>query len=212
MPWSSSTFGCVAQSLQAMQWVRLVAAGGEARDTWRSKSASWSCRSWLELSCGVQSAQSVCDVQRDLEAVGLVRRRPAASVSGRVRVDVGGAADALPVGDRAAGRAERLVLVEAPGGAAVGVVVAGHHDDRLLAAREVPEARQRLAVGVHLPDQVGEQPLLLVGLRDRDLVEVDPVGLGVAGLGAEEQVVGADRAGTAPSRSCPAQAGLPWRV
>ena len=62
-----------------------------------------------------------------------------------------------------------------------------------------------------LADQVGEQALLLVGLRDRDLVEVDPVGLRVAGRGAEEQVVGADRAAW-PSRSWPAQAGLPWRV
>ena len=37
-----------------------------------------------------------------------------------------------------------------------------------------------------------EQALLLVGLRDGDLVEVDPVGLRVAGL-AEEEVVGANR-------------------
>ena len=28
MPWSSSTFGWVAQSLQAMQWVRFVVGGG----------------------------------------------------------------------------------------------------------------------------------------------------------------------------------------
>ena len=60
-------------------------------------------------------------------------------------------------------------------------------------------------------DQVGEQALLLVGLRDRDLVEVDPVGLDVTGL-PEEEVVGADRRPASPSRSWPAQAGLPWRV
>ena len=86
-----------------------------------------------------------------------------------------------------------LVGVEAPRRAAVGVVVARHDDDRLQAAREIPEARQRLAVVVHLQDQVREQPLLLVGLRNRDLVEVDPVGLRVARRGAEEQIVGANR-------------------
>ena len=96
-------------------------------------------------------------------------------------IDVGGAAHTLPVGDGAAGRARGLVVVEAAGGAAVAVVVAGHDDDGLLAPREVPEAGQRLAVGVHVQDQVGEQALLLVGLRDGDLVEVDPVGLRVAG-------------------------------
>ena len=67
---------------------------------------------------------------------------------------------------------------------------------------------------VHLLDQVGEQALLLVGLRDRDLVEVDPVGLDVPGLGAEEEIVGADRwfPPTGVALVCPDQAGLPWRV
>ena len=37
-----------------------------------------------------------------------------------------------------------------------------------------------------------QQPLLLVRLRDRDLVRVDPVRLHVAGAGAVEEVVGAD--------------------
>ena len=60
------------------------------------------------------------------------------------------------------------------------MVVAGHDDDGLLPLREVPEARQRLAVQVALEDQVREQALLLVRLRDRHLVEVDPVGLRVA--------------------------------
>ena len=87
----------------------------------------------------------------------------------------------------------RLVLLEAADGAAVAVVVAGHHDRRLLVARQEPEPRQRLPVQVHLLDQVVEQVLLLVGLRDRDLVEVHPVGLDVPGLGAEEEIVGADQ-------------------
>ena len=37
-----------------------------------------------------------------------------------------------------------------------------------------------------------EQPLLLVGLRDRDLVRVDPVRLDVAGPRAVEEIVGSD--------------------
>ena len=87
------------------------------------------------------------------------------------------------------GGAELLVLVEASRGAAVAVVVARHHHHRLLAAREVPEARQRLLVLVDVADQVGEEPLLLVGLRDGHLAQVDPIGLAAA----EEEVVRADR-------------------
>jgi hypothetical protein len=67
------------------------------------------------------------------------------------------------------------------------VIVPGHHDRGLLAARQVPEPRERRSVHVHLRDQVREQALLLVRLRDRDLVDVEPVGL--------EEVVGPDRPG-----------------
>ena len=67
------------------------------------------------------------------------------------------------------------------------VVVAGHDDRGVLAARQVPEARQRHAVEVHAGDEVGEQALLLVGLRDRDLVQVDPVGLLVPGLAPKKR-------------------------
>ena len=133
------------------------------------------------------------DVQRDLEALrrvggGLrVRER-------RVRVDVRRRAHALPVGDRAAGRA--------------GGHVAGRSGRRcrrcawsspvITTAAFSPRGRyQKRGSGVrsrvHQRDQVRQQPLLLVGLRDRDLVQVDPVGLQVAGLGAEEQVVRAGR-------------------
>jgi len=73
------------------------------------------------------------------------------------------------------------------------VVVAGHDDRGLQPAREVPEARDRLLVGGDRPDQVREQPLLLVRLRDRDLAQVDPVRLVVTRGRAVEQVVGADR-------------------
>ena len=60
-----------------------------------------------------------------------------------------------------------LEALELPMVPRVAVVVAGHHDGGLLAARQIPEARQRRAVEVHLGDQVREQALLLVGLRDR---------------------------------------------
>ena len=140
----------------------------------------------------MKSAQPVREVKRDLEA-GVLPGLDLGVGDRRAGIDVGRGADALPVGHRAAGRARCQVAVELPARAAVAVVVAGHDDRRLVAAREVPEPRERHPVGVHLRDQVGQQPLLLVGLRDRDLVEVDPVGLDVAGLRPEEQVVGADR-------------------
>ena len=46
---------------------------------------------------------------------------------------------------------------------------------------------------VHLLDEVGQQPLLLVGLRDRDLVQVDPVGLDVTGLSPKNRSSERDR-------------------
>ena len=82
------------------------------------------------------------------------------------------------------------------------VIVPGHDDDCLFASREVPEARQGLPIEVHVLDEVDQQPLLLVGLRDGDLVQVDPI--------REEQ--SSDRIGVKPSRSWPAQAGFPCLV
>ena len=90
------------------------------------------------------------------------------------------------------------------------MIVTGHHDHRLVALREMPEARQRLASAIHEHDQVREQALLLVGLRDRDLVEVHPVGLPSV-LDAPKNR-SSERIGVKPSRSWPAHAGLPWRV
>ena len=162
---------------------------------------------------GVQFGAVRVDVERDLEPCGFVGRGLRVDELG-AGIDVRGAADAVPVRDVAVRGSGALRTVELAARAARRrVVVAGHDDDRLLATREVPELRQRLLVAIHLLDQVGEEPLLLVGLRDLDLVEVDPIGLDVTGLGAEEQVVGAeDRAADWPSRSSPAQAGLPCRV
>ena len=62
-----------------------------------------------------------------------------------------------------------------------------------MSIREIPEARQRLPVAIHLQNQVGEEALLLVGLRNCNLAQVDPVRLRVSVCGAEELVVRADR-------------------
>ncbi len=135
-------------------------------------------------------------VQGHLEAGGLVGGGLAVRHR-RVGIEVRGRAHALPVGHRAARRARRLEPVEVRGRAVVGVVVTGHHDGGLLAARQVPEARQRGLVAVHLRDQVGQQALLLVRLRHGDLAHVHPVGLDVAGLRAVEEVVRANAVGGA---------------
>ena len=111
---------------------------------------------------------------------------------GRAGEDVGAAADALPAADIATGGTGRDVLLEAPCRTPVAVIVAGHDHDGLEPPREVPEPRQRLLVRGDVGDQVGQQPLLLVGLRNRDHRPVDPVGLGVVARAAEEQVIWAD--------------------
>ncbi len=141
-------------------------------------------RGWRE----VQAVR--VQMQADFEAERVVLRRLRVGHR-RARIDVGRAADAFPVGDRASGRAVRDELVEPPGGAAVAVVVTRHEDSGLLAVRQVPEPGQRLRI--HALDEIGQQALLFVGLRDRDLVQVDPVRLRIRGGRAEELVVGADR-------------------
>ena len=107
-------------------------------------------------------------MQRDLEPLGLVGASLGVGER-RVGIHVRGRADTLPVRDRAAGRACGLEVVELAARPAVAVIVPGHYDGGLLTARQVPEARQRRAVQVHLDDEVREQALLLVGLRNRDL-------------------------------------------
>ena len=65
---------------------------------------------------------------------------------------------------------------------------------------------------VHLLDQIREQALLLVCLRDLDLVQVDPVGLTSPACPknrSSDRMIGGL---TLASRSSPAHAGLPWRV
>jgi hypothetical protein len=85
------------------------------------------------------------------------------------------------------------------------VIVACHDDDRLLVAREVPEARQRQDVAGHPRDQIRQQPLLLVGLRDRHLAEIDPIG----GTAAKEHIVRTDRRLAVALRAGPSWIALP---
>ena len=118
----------------------------------------------------------------ELEPLRL-QRRPR-----RPGIDVGGHPRAGPLRDRAAGGIAVEHLVEAGRRAgADAVVVAGHDDRGLQVAREVPEARERHPVRRGVDEDVREQPLLLVGLRDLDLAGVDPV--------REEEVAGAQRGG-----------------
>ena len=116
-----------------------------------AKSASWLAK-MLSSDAGVQSRAARVDVQRRSRSPALSKAAASASVMRRARIDVGRAADALPVVDRAAGRARGgdTSSKRVARAVAAAVLVAGHHDDGLLAAREVPEARHRLALAVHL--------------------------------------------------------------
>src|SRR6185436_14641917 len=95
----------------------------------------------------------------------------------------------LPARYRTTGRARGDVLFEATGRSTGPVIVPGHDHYGLLAAWEIPETRQGLLVEVHLADEVREQALLLVGLRDDDLVQVDPVGLRIPTGSPVEQII-----------------------
>ena len=70
------------------------------------------------------------------------------------------------------------------------MVIVGHDNYGLFATWEIPEARQRFAVGVHGADHIRQQPLLLVGLWDGHLCEIDPVRL----VAAIEQIIRANYA------------------
>ena len=128
----------------------------------------------LERLVGQEVRAAVVRVQADLEPLGVEGRSLRVGHRG-VGEDVRREARALPPGDRAAAGAGRRVGAEAPGRATGGVVVASGHDDGLVGAREVPEPRHREPVAGGDRDQVGEQPLLLVRLRDVRLGQVDPV-------------------------------------
>ena len=161
----------LAQSLHAMQCVRLVLRG-------KLGTPSLNSGSWLAQSPRSSSRREVraarVEMQRDLEAVCLGSAVGARASTCRDRRTTSRACTASR---RRSIRPGSLAskLVELPVGATGGVIVAGHDDGGLLAARQVPEARQRRAVEAHLRDQVRQQPLLLVGLRDVHLSEVHPV-------------------------------------
>ena len=149
-------------------------------------------------------------MEGDLEAVGLVPGGLRVGHRG-VRVHVRRRADALPVGDGAAGGAVDFSRSKYAGGAPV----AWSSPVRTIAAFSPRGRYQKRGSGALSRfisrDQVRQQALLLVGLRHVELARVDPVGLDVAGLGAVEEIVRADASGV-PSRLSPAHAGLPWRV
>ena len=95
-------------------------------------------------------AQSVLRCSADLEALRLVTPRLGVG-DRRVGIDVGGRRGRTPSRRPCSRRGlAACSSSKRAGGAAVAVVVAGHDHGGLLAAREVPEPRQRLAVGVHL--------------------------------------------------------------
>ncbi len=151
-------------------------------------------------------------MQVDVEAVG--------EIAGRLRVrqcavgeDPRGRAHALPVGDHTPGRAQRLEPVEVARGTAGRVrrrvVVAAHHHRGFLATRQIPEMRQRQLVTLHQGDQVHQQPLLLISLRNRDLARIEPIRLHITGLGAKEHVVGTHANNTIPLLPRPGRIPLP---
>ncbi len=72
------------------------------------------------------------------------------------------------------------------------MIVSRHDHDRLLAAGEVPEPRQGHAVAVRAQDEVCQQSLLLVRLRNVHLAEVDPVRLRIESRRTVEEIERAD--------------------
>ena len=162
----------------------------------------------------MQSLQHGVQVQRRSRS-----RRPGsasawASRHRRVRVEVRGRAHALPVGHRAAGRARVLQPVEerracrrcawsSPVSTTAAFSPRGRYQKRGSGALSRFISVIRFASRRCCSSACGHV----------DLAHVHPVGLDVAGLGAVEEVVGADRRiGRVPSRFSPAHAGLPWRV
>src|SRR5688572_25154166 len=69
-------------------------------------------------------------------------------------------------------------MVEGPGCSTRGaVVVASHNNRRFITFRQIPQLRQWFAVLVHIADEVRQQTLLLVGLRNSNFIEVDVISL-----------------------------------
>ena len=111
------------------------------------------------------------------------------SVRGKVGVQANLVPAAPPAVDGARRDGEVAGQVEAhPGAVALGgvqqrsvraggadVAVRGREHDRLVGAREIPQARQRQTVGEQGVDDPDEQPHVDVGVRDVDPLQVDPL-------------------------------------
>src|SRR5215471_9986249 len=76
------------------------------------------------------------------------------------------------------------------------MIVTAHDHSRGHTVGEIPKAWQRLLSKVHLQNEIGEKPLLFVGLWDGDFVKIDPVGFRVTSSGTKEQIISADGAET----------------
>src|SRR5262245_5042279 len=108
----------------------------------------------------------------------------------RTRVQPAGRAVATPICDGTWLRAFIDEHVECGlGTVRCAVVIAGHQDDCLLHAREIPEPRQWEEVTMHVKNHIGEEPLEFVGLRDLYFIQIYKIGVAVT---AEEEIVRAD--------------------
>ena len=79
-------------------------------------------------------------MQSHLKALGRIRRGLGIG-EWIADIDVGRATDTLPVGDGAACRAVRDVLIKPARRAAIGMVIAGHDDYGFHTTWEIPKAR-----------------------------------------------------------------------
>ncbi len=132
----------------------------------------------------------------------------------KIHHQINALAHAFPILHRTAGWVVGIQLVEAVIIQAVihhviSVVIGGHHHHCFFIAREVPEARQGLFIQIHRENHIRQQALLLVGLRNGDFIQVDPIGLRVAQFVAVEQIcrAGGDDAISVIAR--PARVALP---
>src|SRR5262245_18649074 len=101
-----------------------------------------------------------------LEALGDIARRLSIR-EWRSIPHVRSCANALPIGNRAVGRAVGNVVIKTTCRSSLIMVVSRHHDRCLESTWQVPESGQRASNRGHLLNHVHEQALLLV--RDRYL-------------------------------------------
>src|SRR4051794_1955036 len=85
------------------------------------------------------------------------------------------------------------------------MIVAGHDNGRSLATWEIPEARDRLTIDCHRCDQVDQQTLLLICLRNGHLIRINPI----RARAAEEEVARSNRSDTVSVLARPRWISLP---